>query len=203
MIAHNVYFELEDDSSEAQERLVASCKKLLSGHEGQVFFAAGTLAEELNRPVNVRNFHIGLHVVFEDLFVDRDHDALDDQEDVVLADERHLHVELRELGLAIRAEVLVAEALANLEVLVDAADHQSLLEELRRLREAVCLARVHARRHDEVARAFRRRLHEDGRLDFHELQVEELTTDDVRDGRPSLHRVEDGTPTHVHVPKDG
>ena len=64
-----------------------------------------------------------------------------DAEDVVLVDERHLDVDLRELGLAIEAQVLVAEALDDLEVAVEARHHEELLEELRALGERVELAR--------------------------------------------------------------
>ena len=65
------------------------------------------------------------------------HDVLDRVEHVVLDDEGHLEVELGELGLAIRAQVLVAEAARDLEVTLEAADHEQLLEELRRLRQRV------------------------------------------------------------------
>ena len=66
MLAHNVYFSLNDATPAAKEKLVAACKKYLSGHPGAVFFAAGTLAEECNRPVNDRDFDVALHVVFKD-----------------------------------------------------------------------------------------------------------------------------------------
>lgn len=66
MLAHNVYFALNDNSPEAKSRLVAACKKYLTGHPGTVFFAAGVLAEELNREVNVRDFDVALHVIFKD-----------------------------------------------------------------------------------------------------------------------------------------
>ena len=56
-------------------------------------------------------------------------------------DERHLDVDLGELGLAVGAQVLVAEAARDLVVALDAADHEQLLEELRRLRQRVELAR--------------------------------------------------------------
>ena len=82
--------------------------------------------------------------------------------------ERHLDVDLRELELAVGAQVLVAEAAHDLEVAIRARDHQDLLEDLRRLRQRVELARVDAARHEEVARAFRRRLREDRRLDLPE-----------------------------------
>ncbi len=65
MLAHSVYFTLNDNSDEAKSRLTAACKQYLSSHPGTVFFAAGTLAEELDRPVNDRDFDVALHVVFE------------------------------------------------------------------------------------------------------------------------------------------
>lgn len=64
LLAHNVYFSLRDRSPEAVARLVAACKKYLSGHPGTVLFAAGTLEPELARPVNDRDFDVALHVVF-------------------------------------------------------------------------------------------------------------------------------------------
>lgn len=66
LLAHNVYFSLKDKSPEAKKKLVDACKKYLSKHPGTVFFAAGTLCEELSRPVNDRDFDVALHVVFKD-----------------------------------------------------------------------------------------------------------------------------------------
>jgi nitrate reductase NapAB chaperone NapD len=54
------------------------------------------------------------------------------------------HVDLGELGLAVGAQVLVAEALGDLVVAVEARHHQQLLEELRRLRQREELPGVHA-----------------------------------------------------------
>jgi hypothetical protein len=65
MLAHNVYFTLNDNSASAKEKLVAACQKYLTGHPGTVFFAAGTLAAELDRPVNDREFDVALQVVFD------------------------------------------------------------------------------------------------------------------------------------------
>jgi hypothetical protein len=65
MLAHNVYFTLNDDSEDAVQTLVAACRKYLKDHPGVVFFAAGELAAELQRPVNDRDFHVALHVVFD------------------------------------------------------------------------------------------------------------------------------------------
>ncbi|MBN1420753.1 MAG: DUF1080 domain-containing protein [Planctomycetes bacterium] len=66
-IAHNVYFALKDSSEGARKKLVDACYEYLKDHPGVVFFAAGVLAEELDRPVNVRDFHVALHVVFDSL----------------------------------------------------------------------------------------------------------------------------------------
>jgi hypothetical protein len=65
-LAHMVYFSLKDSSPAAKEKLVAACKKHLSGHPGEVFFAAGTLCEDLKREVNDRDFDVALHIVFKD-----------------------------------------------------------------------------------------------------------------------------------------
>ena len=66
MLAHNVFFLLKDRSEAAKRKLIAACKKYLAVHPGIVFFACGTLAEELRREVNDRDFDVALHVVFRD-----------------------------------------------------------------------------------------------------------------------------------------
>ena len=64
LLAHDVYFSLNDASPAARDALVAACKKYLTGHEGTVAFSAGVLAAELNRPVNDRDFDVALHITF-------------------------------------------------------------------------------------------------------------------------------------------
>jgi hypothetical protein len=66
LISHDVYFSLKDNSPAAAKKLVDACKKHLSGHPGEVFFAAGTRAKELDRDVNDRDFDVALHIVFRD-----------------------------------------------------------------------------------------------------------------------------------------
>ena len=88
--------------------------------------------------------------------------------------ERHLDVDLRELGLAVGAQVFVAEAARDLEVLVEAGNHQDLLEDLRRLRQRVESAVMDARRHQVVARAFGRGASEQRRLDLEEALLVEV-----------------------------
>ena len=72
MVSHDVYFALKDNSAAAKQKMVDACKKHLTQHPGEVFFAAGTLAEELRREVNDRDFDVALHIVFKDM---AEHDA--------------------------------------------------------------------------------------------------------------------------------
>jgi hypothetical protein len=65
MLAHMVYFTLKDKSAAEKDKLVAACKKYLSKHPGTVYFSAGTLVEDLKRPVNDRDFDVALHLVFK------------------------------------------------------------------------------------------------------------------------------------------
>jgi hypothetical protein len=64
-LVHDVYFTLNDDSEAARTKLVEDCYKYLSNHPGVVFFAAGELVESHNREVNVRDWHVSLHIVFK------------------------------------------------------------------------------------------------------------------------------------------
>jgi len=64
-LIHDVYFTLNDDSQIARSKLVEDCYKYLSNHPGIVFFAAGELVESHQREVNVRDWQVSLHIVFE------------------------------------------------------------------------------------------------------------------------------------------
>ena len=123
------------------------------------------------RTVAAHRFFVGhareriveLHV--DDFLEDVTDHAFDRVLHVALGDEGEFHVELREFGLAVGAQVFVAEAARDLIVAIHAGHHQQLLEQLRRLRQRVELAGMHAARHEIVARAFRRGLGEDRRFD--------------------------------------
>jgi hypothetical protein len=72
MLAHNVLFTLKDDlkgdskaAEAAKQKLTDSCYDLLADIPGIVFFAAGPRARDFLRPVNMLNFDVGLHIVFE------------------------------------------------------------------------------------------------------------------------------------------
>lgn len=64
-LAHMVYFTLKSDTPANRDKLEAACKKYLSGHEGTVHFSTGTLADDLKRDVNDRDFDVALHLVFK------------------------------------------------------------------------------------------------------------------------------------------
>lgn len=64
-VGHMVFFTLKDRTAQQREKLVGLCQKYLSGHPGTVYFSAGTIAEDLKRDVNDRDFDVALHVVFK------------------------------------------------------------------------------------------------------------------------------------------
>ncbi len=64
-LAHNVFFQLKDGSPAKVAELVAACQKYLNVQPGIVFFAAGPICAELTREVNVQDWHVGLHLVFD------------------------------------------------------------------------------------------------------------------------------------------
>ena len=97
--------------------------------------------------------------------------GFDEPEDILHSHERRLDVDLRELRLAVVAQVLVAKAARDLEIAIEPRHHEELLVDLRRLRQREELSRVHARRHQVVARAFRSRFREDRRLDLEEFEL--------------------------------
>lgn len=64
-LAHMVYFTLAEKTPENRQKLVDACKKYLTKHDGEVFFGVGTVTPDLDRAVNVRDWDVGLHLVFE------------------------------------------------------------------------------------------------------------------------------------------
>ena len=114
---------------------------------------------------------------------------LDRREHVLLGDEAHFDIELVELaGAAVGARVLVAKARRDLEIAVETGDHDELLELLGRLRQRVELARMDARRDQEVARALRARRGQDRRLELEEALPLHARTQRIDDA-PAQHDV--------------
>jgi hypothetical protein len=66
MIIHNVFWALKDNSPAARQALIDGCWKYLSVHPGILHFWAGEIAADHTRPVNDRDWDVGLHVVYED-----------------------------------------------------------------------------------------------------------------------------------------
>jgi Stress responsive A/B Barrel Domain len=64
-LVHNVFFSLKNTSAESKKKFIASCKKHLTKHPGEVTFAVGPLVADLKRPVNDVAFDISLTIVFE------------------------------------------------------------------------------------------------------------------------------------------
>ena len=135
----------------------------------------------------------------DDRAADLDRHRLDERHDVIGRHEAHLEVELGEFRTAIGAAVLVAHAVGDLEVAVHPGDHQQLLELLRALRQRVDVARLLARRDDEVARPLGRRLDQQRRLDLDET----VRMVDLGDGSQQLRAEHESIAhrfaTHIEV----
>ena len=65
-LAHCVFFTLRDPSPENADRAVASCRELLSGHEGMLHFWAGCRGTEFTREKNVQDYDVALVTIFTD-----------------------------------------------------------------------------------------------------------------------------------------
>ena len=64
-LAHMVFFTLKDRSPEGRTALADSCHKYLADQDGIIYFSVGTIAEDVEEPVSVRDFDVSLHIVFE------------------------------------------------------------------------------------------------------------------------------------------
>ena len=72
MLVHNVFFTLKEGTPQNIQKLIDACFHYLKDHPGVVYFGAGPLVAELERPVNDRDFHVALCVVFRSK---QDHDV--------------------------------------------------------------------------------------------------------------------------------
>ncbi len=126
-------------------------------------------------------------------------DLLAEVDHVVLGDERHLDVELGELRLPVGPEVLVAVAAGDLVVALHAADHQQLLEQLRRLRQRVPAAGLQPHRDQEVAGALRRGPGQRRGLDLQEVPLVQHGAGQLVGPRAQSHRRRRTTAAQVEV----
>ena len=65
-LAHSVFFTLRDTSPERIQELMTACQQFLADHPGTDYFAVGSLVEDLDRSVNDLDYHVSLHVHFQD-----------------------------------------------------------------------------------------------------------------------------------------
>ena len=98
------------------------------------------------------------------------HQLLNDVKQDLRAAKRHLDVDLRELRLAVGAQIFIAEAADDLKIAVEAAHHQDLLEQS----AATAAARrtssaMNAAGHQVIARALGGRAREERRFNLNEL----------------------------------
>ena len=168
-----------EDLAQVDQLEAKACVRLVGAiarHRVRVF-----QARQRQLDVYIQRF---LKELLEEAFVDGLH--------IDLFHKRHFDVDLREVRLAIGAEVFVAEAARNLEIAVVSREHQKLLKELRALRKREELARMHTARHKVVARAFRRALGENRGFDLEEILGIEIFPREERDFMPHdevfLHR---------------
>ena len=82
---------------------------------------------------------------------------LQEAHQVLLLGEAQLQVKLRELRLTVCPQILVPEAAGDLEITLEAGDHEELLELLRRLGQGVEVTPLQPAGHQVIARALRRR----------------------------------------------
>lgn len=66
MLAHTVYFILNDDSEQAKQSLIDDAHHYLKNLPELKHFSIGTLAGEFQRDANDRDFDVALHLLFED-----------------------------------------------------------------------------------------------------------------------------------------
>ncbi len=71
-LMHNVFFTLKKNSQADIQKLVDACRKYLTIQAGIKSFACGTRDLTLTRDVNVVDWDVGLHILFESR---ADHDA--------------------------------------------------------------------------------------------------------------------------------
>ncbi|MEI7616398.1 MAG: Dabb family protein [Actinomycetota bacterium] len=66
-LSHSVFFTLKDASDKAVENLINECHSYLKDLPGIIYFSAGSRSPENNGDVNIKDFHVGLTVVFSNM----------------------------------------------------------------------------------------------------------------------------------------
>ena len=97
-----------------------------------------------------------------------------------VVDKRHFTVELIEITIkTVGSGVFVTEARGDLEIFVNATNHEELLELLRRLRQGIKSAWVKPGGHEKITGAFRGRVGKNRCGDFGEIVVVHIITNET------------------------
>ena len=99
----------------------------------------------------------------------------------------HFQINLGEFGLTIGAQVFVAETANDLKILVEARDHENLLEKLGRLRQRIKRSGLDAAGNEVVPRAFGSGAGHERRLNFEEALGSQVIADSQCDLMPQLN----------------
>ena len=137
------------------------------------------------------------HLKPEDLARRPLHEPLDHSHHIGRFDKRHLNVELREFGLPIGPQILVAKALGHLHVAVKSGHHQQLLVELRRLRQGEERTVIEPAGHEVVAGALWRAAAEHRRFHIDELKVIKIIAHDLHNAVPQEEIFLHGRPAQI------
>ena len=106
---------------------------------------------------------------------------------VLGGDEARLDIHLRELGLAVGAQILIAEAARNLEIAFQARHHEQLLVLLGALGQRVELAGAHTAGHQIVAGTLGRGFGKDGGLELQKTLLVEVVAHGLGDAVAQHH----------------
>ena len=77
-IFHSVFFQFKDSSDSVCDAFVGDCRKYLSIQPGVLSFNAGRIVEEHRREVNMTDFHVSIHIIFESKKRHDDYQSCDD-----------------------------------------------------------------------------------------------------------------------------
>jgi len=125
--------------------------------------------------------------------------ALEHIQDILLLHEAHLTVDLRELRLAIRTQILVTETFYDLEITVETGNHQQLLQGLWRLRQSVELSRVHTGRNHEVTGTLRGRIYKNRSLYLQETLLIQIAANLERHSMTKFQILTNASTTQVQI----
>ena len=107
-------------------------------------------------------------------------------EDIVGVHEGRLDIDLSELGLPVRPQILIPEAPRDLKIAIEACRHTELFIDLRTLRQGVELAVMQTARHQIVAGTLGSGLGQNRSLDFDEPEPVQVISAGENQSVPEL-----------------